>query len=178
LIQEEPEAGRMTFQGGPALPALGHALAGSLATASARRLLLYPLELVTARLQVQRQLQGPQEAPSAARDADAEYSSFIDAFVKIYRVEGGLRAFYTGCGPDVGKGIVDSFLFFLAYTMLRHYHIRHSGTKHLSVPRELGVGIAAGAFAKLTPAPSKTSSPGSRRPLWSRRAIPPRRRTR
>lgn len=152
LIQEEPEAARLTFQGGPALPALGHALAGSLATASTR-LLLYPLELVTTRLQVQRQLQGPQEAPSAARDADAEYASFIDAFVKIYRVEGGLRAFYTGCGPDVGKGIVDSFLFFLAYTMLRHYHIRRSGTKHLSVPRELGVGIAAGAFAKLITTP-------------------------
>lgn len=50
------------------------------------------------------------EAPSAARNADDEYS--FDAFMKIYRVEGGFDAFYTCCGPDVDKDIVDSFLFF------------------------------------------------------------------
>ncbi|KYG40490.1 hypothetical protein M433DRAFT_77885 [Acidomyces richmondensis BFW] len=152
LIQEQPDSARLTFHGGTALPALGHALAGSLATASAR-VLLYPLELVTTRLQVQRQLQGAKEAPSAARDANAEYSSFVDAFKKIYHDEGGLRAFYTGCGPDIGKGIADSFLFFLAYTALRHYSIRRSGSKHLSIARELSVGIAAGALAKLITTP-------------------------
>ncbi|KAK5719421.1 hypothetical protein LTR15_007944 [Elasticomyces elasticus] len=138
--------------GGPALPALGHAIAGSLATAGSK-LLVYPIELVTTRLQVQRQLRGPKEAPSAAREAAAEYKSFSDAVQKIYKHEGGLRAFYTGCAPDVGKGIADSFLFFLSYTFLRQQQLRRHGTKDLSVIKELSIGIAAGSFAKLTTTP-------------------------
>ncbi|KAK5129561.1 hypothetical protein LTR08_003147 [Meristemomyces frigidus] len=137
---------------GPALPALGHALAGGAATAGTK-LLLYPLELVATRLQVQRQLHGLKEAPSAAHDADAEYSSLVDAVQKIYKNEGGLRAFYTGCAPDVGKGIADSFLFFLGYTYLRQRQLRRDGTKDLSVLKELSVGVAAGAFAKLITTP-------------------------
>lgn len=116
-------------------------------------MLLYPLELVTTRLQVQRQLHGPRETPSAARDADAEYSSLVDAIRKIYKHEGGLRAFYTGCAPDVGKGIADSFLFFLAYSFLRQRQLKNDGTRALSVFKELSVGVAAGAFAKLITTP-------------------------
>lgn len=150
LVQESPESTRSS--GGPALPALGHALAGSMATA-ATKLLLYPLELMITRLQVQRQLHGPKEAPSAAQHADAEYKSLVDAAQKIYRHEGGLKAFYTGVGPDVGKGIADSFLFFLAYTYLRQLQLRRDSVKELSVFKELSVGIAAGALAKLVTTP-------------------------
>ncbi|OQN98523.1 hypothetical protein B0A48_15784 [Cryoendolithus antarcticus] len=134
----------------PALPALGHAIAGSTATAISK-LLIYPLDLVITRLQVQHTLHGPRETPSAARDADAEYSSLADAVHKIYANEGGIAAFYTGCAPDVAKGFADSFLFFLAYTFLRQREQRRHG--HVSVPRELGVGVAAGAFAKLITTP-------------------------
>jgi len=137
--------------GGPALPALGHAIAGSLATAGSK-LLVYPIELVTTRLQVQRQLRGPGEAPSAARGANAEYKSFVDGVQKIFKNEGGL-AFYTGCTPDVGKGIADSFLFFLAYTFVRQHQLRRDGKKDLSIIQELGVGVAAGSFAKLITTP-------------------------
>ncbi|KAK0804363.1 hypothetical protein LTR75_007678 [Friedmanniomyces endolithicus] len=137
--------------GGPALPALGHAIAGSLATAGSK-LLVYPIELVTTRLQVQRQLRGPGEAPSAARGANAEYKSFVDGVQKIFKNEGGL-AFYTGCTPDVGKGIADSFLFFLAYTFVRQHQLRRDGKKDLSIVQELGVGVAAGSFAKLITTP-------------------------
>ncbi|KAK5112989.1 hypothetical protein LTR85_011011 [Meristemomyces frigidus] len=151
LVQESPDA-PTAASSGPALPALGHALGGAVATASAK-LLLYPLELVTTRLQVQRQLHGPRETPSAAQDADAEYSSLADAVRKIYRHEGGLRAFYTGCAPDVGKGIADSFLFFLAYTFLRQNQLRRDGSRDLSVFKELSVGVAAGALAKLVTTP-------------------------
>ncbi|OQN96388.1 hypothetical protein B0A48_17640 [Cryoendolithus antarcticus] len=134
----------------PALPALGHAIAGSTATAISK-LLIYPLDLVITRLQVQHTLHGPRETPSAAKDADAEYSSLADAIRKIYANEGGSAAFYTGCTPDVAKGFADSFLFFLAYTFLRQREQRRHG--QVSVPRELGVGIAAGAFAKLITTP-------------------------
>ena len=139
--------------GGPALPALGHALAGSVATA-ASKVLLYPLDLVITRLQVQQQLHGPKEAPSAAQDADADYANVIDAAQKIYKNEGGLKAFYTGCAPDIAKGIADSFLFFLGYSFLRQRELRKQpGAKSLPVVNELAVGVAAGAFAKLITTP-------------------------
>jgi len=150
-VQESPRSTRSS-SASPALPALGHALAGSMATASTK-LLLYPLELIITRLQVQRQFHGPKEAPSAAQDADAEYKDLVDAARKIYKYEGGLKAFYTACGPDVGKGIADGFLFFLAYTFLRQQQLTRDGTKNLSVSKELSVGVAAGAFAKLLTTP-------------------------
>ncbi|KAK0279077.1 hypothetical protein LTR35_008812 [Friedmanniomyces endolithicus] len=147
-----PSSNFVELAGGPALPALGHAIAGSLATAGSK-LLVYPIELVTTRLQVQRQLRGPRDAPSAARGADAEYKSFLDGVQKIYSSEGGVRAFYTGCTPDVGKGIADSFLFFLAYTFVRQHQLRQDGRKDLSIVHELGIGVAAGSFAKLITTP-------------------------
>lgn len=110
---------------------------------------MYPIELATTRLQVQRQLRGP----AGADEADAEYKSFPDAVRKIYRREGGLQAFYTGLAPDVGKGIADSFLFFLAYSFLRQRELRKDGKKDLAVMKELSIGIAAGSFAKLITTP-------------------------
>ena len=150
LLQEK-SGKTSSIGGGPALPALGHAVAGGAATAFTK-LLLYPLDLVITRMQVQRQLHGPKEAPSAARDADAEYTNVIDAARKIYADEGGLKAFYTGCAPDVAKGLADSFLFFLAYTLLREYEVKRHG-KRLPASRELGVGVLAGALSKLVTTP-------------------------
>lgn len=137
---------------GPALPAVGHALSGGLATAGAKAI-VYPLELCITRLQVQRQLRAKGEAQSAAKDADTEYSSVVDAAQKIYRSEGGLQALYTGVGPEVVKGIIDSFLFFLAYNYIRKYEQKKAGSGSLSVVKELGVGVAAGAFAKFITTP-------------------------
>jgi hypothetical protein len=149
-IQEEANKG-LSVGGGPILPALGHAVAGSAATA-ATKLLLYPLDLVITRLQVQKQLSGPREAPSAAKDADAEYDNLIDAASKIYHSEGGLKAFYTGLGPDVLKGIADSFLFFLVYNFLRQRETKKYGNA-LPVATELGIGVGAGALAKFVTTP-------------------------
>jgi len=93
-IQEADRAGLSSD--GIGLPALGHALAGSAGTAISH-IVLYPLDLVITRLQVQQQLRRPGEAPSAAREAeDAEYTSLQDAARKIYEHEGGLGAFWTG----------------------------------------------------------------------------------
>lgn len=150
MIQEQAGKGS-SIDGGPLLPALGHAVAGSAATA-ATKLLLYPLDLVITRLQVQKQLSGPREAPSAARDGDAEYDNLIDAARKIYHSEGGLKAFYTGLGPDVMKGIADSFLFFLVYNFMRQRETKKYGNA-LPVHRELGIGVAAGALAKFITTP-------------------------
>jgi len=41
----------------------------------------------------------------------------------------------------------------LAYSYLRQHELRKDGTKHLSVFKELAVGIAAGVSAKLVTTP-------------------------
>ncbi|KAG9966896.1 hypothetical protein KCU61_g265, partial [Aureobasidium melanogenum] len=151
-IQEQNER-RGPSTDGIGLPALGHAVAGSAGTALSH-IILYPLDLVITRLQVQQQLKQPGEAPSAAKEADdAEYTSLADAARKIYTHEGGLQAFWNGCAADTAKSIIDSFLFFLAYTAFRQRQQKKLGTKSLPVFNELSVGIAAGALSKFVTTP-------------------------
>lgn len=134
--------------GGPVLPALGHAIAGSAATATSK-LVTYPLDLVVARLQVQKQLR----SSKGTRGTQSEYHGLLDAASKIYQHEGGLSAFYTGCLTDVSKGIADSFLFFLAYSYLQQRELLKSSAKRLTVAQEMGLGIVSGAFAKFFTTP-------------------------
>ncbi|KAF2224218.1 mitochondrial carrier domain-containing protein [Elsinoe ampelina] len=149
-IQEEDA--RSPSAASVGLPALGHALAGSAGTAISH-LTLYPLSLSITRLQVQKQMRGPNEAPSAASEADLEYKNIIDAVKKIYKSEGGLKAFYAGCVTDTAKSIVDAFLFFLIYTFLKQRRLQGTSAKTLAVPDELRIGIAAGAVAKFVTTP-------------------------
>ncbi|CAK4031026.1 mitochondrial carrier [Lecanosticta acicola] len=150
LIQEGNVSKR--DYGGPTLPALGHAIAGGLASALATAV-VYPIDTIVTRMQVQKGLKGEKEAHSAASDADAEYKDPIDAARKIYKNEGGLKAFYAGLSSDVVKHIVDSFLFFLAYSMMKEQMLKRQGGKQLPVLKELSVGVAAGAFAKAITSP-------------------------
>lgn len=151
-IVQQGEGKTASYDGGPILPALGHALAGGVASALAKSV-VYPIDTIVTRLQVQNHLKGEKEAPSAASDADAEYSSPFDAARKIYKNEGGLAAFYTGVGPDIVKGLSDSFLFFLAYSALRQGMLKRQDSRQLPVLKELGVGVLAGAFSKAITAP-------------------------
>lgn len=150
LIQEE--TGSKKDYGGPALPALGHALAGGVASALSKAI-VYPIDTIVTRMQVQKGLKGDKEADHAASDADAEYKDPIDAARKIYKNEGGLRAFYTGVSSDVVKHIADSFLFFLAYQSIREQMLKRKGGKQLPILQELSVGILAGAMSKAVTSP-------------------------
>lgn len=114
---------------------------------------MYPIDTIVTRLQVQKQLRGAQEAPSAASDGDTEYKSPVDAAKKIYKAEGGIKAFYSGLNADVVKHLGDSFLFFLAYTAVRDQALKRQAGKQLHVLEELSVGILAGAFAKVITQP-------------------------
>ena len=150
LVHEHRHEGSTAIIG-PALPALGHALAGSIATASAKAL-LYPLDLIITRLQVQRQL-GAREKGTVDHNDPIEYAGPVDTARQIYASEGGLKAFYTGCAPDLGKGIADSFLFFLSYDYLRSRQLNSTNKKQLSVAREMVIGILAGSFSKAVTTP-------------------------
>ncbi|CAL8581064.1 hypothetical protein XPA_006769 [Xanthoria parietina] len=134
---------------GPALPAFGHALAGSIGAAISN-VVTYPLALIVTRLQIQRSLRKGESG-----SAEDEYRSLKDAAQKIYADEGGLSGFYAGIGPDTAKTIADSFLFFLAYNFLRQTRLRARGgsKNHLPVADELSVGFLAGAFSKFITTP-------------------------
>ncbi|KAF2729818.1 mitochondrial carrier [Polyplosphaeria fusca] len=139
--EEGPQRTRAT---GPALPALGHATSGAAGTAISK-LLVYPLDLVITRLQVQKQIQ--------SNDTNADYKGILDAVERIYKKEGGIRAFYSGVTQDTLKGVADSFLFFLAYTYLRQKRLDAQQSRNLSVLDEIGVGVVAGACSKLITTP-------------------------
>ncbi|MCJ1464194.1 hypothetical protein MMC07_002807 [Pseudocyphellaria aurata] len=147
-IAHESSSQAPSILGGPTLPALGHALAGSTGAAISS-VCTYPLSLIITRLQIQRQLRKTSLAPHPE-----EYASIQDAIHKIYSRE-GLSAFYVGLLPDTSKTIADSFLFFLVYNFLRQSRLKsqQGSAKHLSAIDELGVGFLAGAFAKLFTTP-------------------------
>ncbi|KAL8708472.1 MAG: hypothetical protein Q9220_006629 [cf. Caloplaca sp. 1 TL-2023] len=135
--------------GGPGLPALGHATAGSIGAAISN-VVTYPLALIVTRLQIQRSL----SKRSSARDGD-KYQSIPDAVKKICNHDGGIAGFYTGIFPDTIKTIADAFLFFLAYNFLRQKRLNARGntSKQLPVIDELSVGFLAGAFSKFLTTP-------------------------
>ncbi|KAK1975515.1 mitochondrial carrier domain-containing protein [Colletotrichum cereale] len=123
------------------LEALGHALAGATGTALSTAA-VYPLDLVTTRLKVQRQLR----REDAIFEKD-QYRGVIHALKAISSQEGGISGLYTGLAQDVFKSIADSFLFFLFYQYFRDAR-RHSRGRRLPVIDELAIGALAGACAR------------------------------
>lgn len=110
------------------------------------KLLTYPLDIVITRLQVQRQIQ--------RNSNHSHYDGILDAIEKIYEREGGLQAFYNGVFHETAKGVVDSFLFFLAYSYVREKRLVARGSgKSLPAWEEIGVGVVAGAFSKFFTTP-------------------------
>ncbi|KAJ5482776.1 hypothetical protein N7539_006222 [Penicillium diatomitis] len=141
---------------GPSLPVLGNAVAGALGSAIAN-VIVYPLNVIVARLQTQEK-KDPSDKDSPN---EPEYKDIVDAAKKIYE-QYGLAGFYPGLAQDTCKSIVDSFLFFLAYNMLRQRRIvarvgpaRAAKSKNIMLPiwDELAVGMVAGAFSKLFTTP-------------------------
>ncbi|KAA6411712.1 MAG: hypothetical protein FRX48_04993 [Lasallia pustulata] len=132
----------------PALPALGHALAGATG-GTISNIFTYPLDLIITRLQLQRQLRKDFSSPDSA-----EYKGIRDAAQKIYSQEGGALGFYQGILEDTTKTVADTFLFFLAYNFIRNQRLQaHKSSRSLPVIDELSVGFLAGAFSKLLTTP-------------------------
>ncbi|EAW14342.1 putative mitochondrial carrier protein [Aspergillus clavatus NRRL 1] len=150
---------------GPALPAVGNAVAGAVGAAISN-IVTYPLSLIVTRLQTQAQRRsGRKKEKKSDGDGDEdeedeeEYTDVLDAARKIYAKE-GLGSLYTGLAQDTAKTVADSFLFFLAYGFFRQRRIKarfgeRGGSKHVVLPilDELAVGVLAGAFTKLFTTP-------------------------
>ncbi|KAK2002154.1 mitochondrial carrier [Colletotrichum falcatum] len=123
------------------LEALGHALAGATGTALSTAA-VYPLDLVTTRLKVQRQLR----RKDAISEED-QYRGVFHALKAISSQESGISGLYTGLAQDVFKSIADSFLFFLFYQYFRDTRRRSRG-RRLPIVDELAIGALAGACAR------------------------------
>lgn len=128
-----------------ALDALGHASSGSVGTAISTAA-LYPLDLVVTRLKAQGS--APLEGGPSVR-----YDGIVDGLKDIVRNEGGFRALYRGLGTDVGKSVVDSFLFFGFYNYLRRKQANSGGGKKSRVLQELALGALAGACTRALTTP-------------------------
>lgn len=118
-----------------ALSALGHASSGAVGTAVSTAV-LYPLDLVTTRLKAQRQLK-----------SRAQHDGVVGAFRDIIRDEGA-AALYSGLGVDIGKSVLDSFLFFGFYN-----YLRQRGRQPPQALEELAIGTLAGMCARVVTTP-------------------------
>jgi hypothetical protein len=147
---------------GPALPALGNALAGAIGAAMSN-VATYPLSLIVARLQTQKQDSTKGETENdddtdKQKQKAGERANLLDAARKIIGEE-GIGGLYAGVSQDTAKTVADSFLFFLAYTFVRQQRIRArfgpAKRRNVVLPvlDELVVGVVAGAFAKLFTTP-------------------------
>ncbi|TDZ29515.1 Peroxisomal adenine nucleotide transporter 1 [Colletotrichum spinosum] len=129
-----------------ALVALGHAVAGATGTVISTTA-TYPLDLVTTRLKVQRQLRKENDVSGSGH-----YRGVLHAIKVITANEGGISALYVGLAQDVFKSIADSFLFFLFYAYFRDAR-RRSYRGKLPAFEALAVGALAGACARACTTP-------------------------
>ncbi|KAJ5899638.1 Mitochondrial substrate/solute carrier [Penicillium taxi] len=153
--QRETEDWKTAALRGPGLPLLGNAVAGAVGSAISN-VAIYPLSVIVARLQTQKTAEGSKGKPD-----EEEYTDLVDAARKIHADE-GFAGFYPGLTQDTCKAIADSFLFFLAYSIVRQRRIvarigaaRAAKSKNIILPilDELVIGVVAGAFSKLFTTP-------------------------
>lgn len=130
------------------IPAVASAFSGALGGAFAT-LLVYPVDLVTTRMQIQGKVQGGKK-----------YKHVFDAFKQIYEEE-GLGAFYNGATQSVLSVMISAFFYFYAYDILRNGRLRQVSRSSksgrapstLGIAEELLIGSLAGMFCKFITSP-------------------------
>ncbi|KAK6543926.1 hypothetical protein TWF694_000644 [Orbilia ellipsospora] len=132
-------------------------LSGAIGT-SISNVVVYPIDLIVKRLQVQRALSHVASQNEKSDEAQL-YAGFIDAARRIHREEGGIGALYSGCLQDTTNSMSSAFLYFLSYNFIRQRRLQANISPSGKVPSTLGVfeeisvGVLAGAFAKFFTAP-------------------------
>jgi len=107
--------------------------------------LVYPLDLVKTKLQVQVK---PSEATKGDSD-EPHYSSTWDAITKIATAE-GVTGLYAGMVGSLAGVASTNFAYFYWYSVVRSVYFRYNKTTaHPSTAIELSLGAVAGALAQL-----------------------------
>ncbi|KAJ2683924.1 hypothetical protein IWW39_005218 [Coemansia spiralis] len=130
------------------LPPVGHAISGAGSSALAL-LLIYPLDTIKTRLQVQTRAEGDGSSNERGlRDP-------VDAVRKIVASE-GVSGLYAGLGSNIANQLVNGFVYFYAYSVVRKFALRvgsPDGGRSLSTVVELAVGAVAGMINQLITLP-------------------------
>lgn len=137
----------MAVQSKPApLPSWGLAVAGATGAVLANAL-VYPLDIVKTRLQVQ-----VKQSPGADR-AEPHYASTWDAITKIV-AEDGIKGLYAGINGSLLGVASTNFAYFYWYSVVRELYFR---SRKVPAPPstavELALGAVAGAVAQLCTIP-------------------------
>ncbi|MCJ1442744.1 MAG: ADP/ATP carrier protein [Stictis urceolatum] len=133
------------ISGQPPLPPWGNALAGAAGAVMANAL-VYPLDMVKTRLQVQVKRK-PTDEPLTVNER--HYASALDAIKKIVEDE-GISGLYSGINGSLLGVASTNFAYFYWYSVVRTLYL-----KSQTVPKppgtvvELSLGAIAGAVAQI-----------------------------
>lgn len=130
----------------PPLPPWGVAIAGSTGAVLANAL-VYPLDIVKTRLQVQVRSSKTGGVPVTTNSQ--HYDSTLDAIQKIIADE-GISGLYSGLGGSLLGVASTNFAYFYWYSVVRQAYTKWAATTNApSTPVELSLGAVAGALAQL-----------------------------
>jgi solute carrier family 25 (peroxisomal adenine nucleotide transporter), member 17 len=128
------------------MPLWANAFSGAVG-GSVAMLSVYPLELISTRLQVQNKI-----------ESDDHYDGVVDAVVKIFKKH-GISGFYDGAGSETLATFIQAFFYFFAYEKLRTARMKSIARSKGRAPSTLGVGeelligTMAGVFCKFFTSP-------------------------
>ncbi|MCJ1255377.1 ADP/ATP carrier protein [Lignoscripta atroalba] len=132
--------------GQPPLPPWGNALAGATGAVLANAL-VYPLDIVKTRLQVQVKRKATDQEPLTVNDE--HYASTLDAIRKIVDDE-GITGLYSGINGSLIGVASTNFAYFYWYSVIRSLYISSQKLpKPPSTAIELALGAAAGGVAQI-----------------------------
>ncbi|MCJ1457445.1 ADP/ATP carrier protein [Mycoblastus sanguinarius] len=132
--------------GEPPLPPWGNALAGATGAVLANAI-VYPLDIVKTRLQVQVKRKPTDQAPLTTNDV--HYASSLDAIKKIVEDE-GIFGLYSGINGSLIGVASTNFAYFYWYSVVRTLYISYQSVpKSPNTATELSLGATAGAIAQV-----------------------------
>lgn len=132
--------------GNPPLPPWGGAIAGATGAVLANAI-VYPLDIVKTRIQVQVKRKATDSAPPTT--SDAHYTSTGDAIRKIMEDE-GISGLYAGINGSLIGVASTNFAYFYWYSVVRTLYIRSQKIpQDPSTAMELSLGAVAGAVAQV-----------------------------
>ncbi|KAJ3260060.1 ADP/ATP carrier protein [Chytriomyces hyalinus] len=131
------------------LTPFGEASTGAVAAVFAN-LLVFPLDVVASRLQIQ------SKALASVQAHSKPYSSQLDALVRIAREEGLLQGLYAGLVPSLSQTAASAFLYFYFHSFVRGVYLKLLKRIYVNQPRmllpstsaELALGAVAGALSR------------------------------
>ncbi|KAM0248150.1 hypothetical protein ACHAQJ_009567 [Trichoderma viride] len=136
-------------QSKPAISPWGGAVAGATGAVIANAL-VYPLDIVKTRLQVQVRPSGEKGEKGENDGDDIHYTSTWNAISRIMAEE-GIQGLYAGMNGSLVGVASTNFAYFYWYTVARALYIKSAGPSGgaPSTAIELSLGAAAGALAQL-----------------------------